>query len=146
MNFSTVLSFVLVGACWGCTTPFIKNGTSDAAKGEPASSSGDQNNVKGRVEKLLGPLRSLASIKAAVPFLLNQSGSGLYYYLLGSQDISTAVPVCNSLTFLFTAATAMWLGEEIDRPLHKVAGMLLVLVGIAVCVASKAGQPVPQND
>ncbi len=26
MSFSTVLSFILVGACWGCTTPFIKDG------------------------------------------------------------------------------------------------------------------------
>ncbi|CAN0384234.1 unnamed protein product [Scytosiphon promiscuus] len=49
-----------------------------------------------------------------------------------------AVPVCNALTFVFTAVTALCLGEKADRPLRKLAGMLLVLCGIAVCVGSKA--------
>lgn len=40
---------------------------------------------------LLEPLRGLASVQAAVPFLLNQSGSLLYYYLLGSQGASGGI-------------------------------------------------------
>lgn len=40
---------------------------------------------KTRLGSVLAPLQSLASIKAAVPFLLNQSGSTLFYYLLSSQ-------------------------------------------------------------
>ncbi|CAM9233058.1 unnamed protein product [Scytosiphon promiscuus] len=149
MSFSTALSFILVGACWGCTTPFIKDGTSAEPKpdipdtrhpgdaetrGKTAASKGN------RLRDMLAPLRSLASVKAAVPFLLNQSGSTLFYYLLSSQDISTAVPVCNALSLVFTAATATWLGETVDHPLRTFAGILLVLGGLAVCVASKAAQ------
>lgn len=52
-------------------------------------------------------------------------------------DISTAVPVCNALSLVFTAATAMWLGETVHHPLRTLSGMVLVLVGLAVCVASK---------
>lgn len=52
-------------------------------------------------------------------------------------DISMAVPVCNALTFVFTAATAMWLGERVDHPGRKLLGMASVLLGIAICVASK---------
>lgn len=57
---------------------------------------------------------------------------------MSAADISMAVPVGNSLSFFFTAATAMWLGEKTDHPIRHVAGMVLVLVGIAICVASKA--------
>lgn len=53
-------------------------------------------------------------------------------------DISTAVPVCNALSLVFTAATAAVLGEKVDRPLQTLSGMVLVLAGLAVCVASKA--------
>ncbi len=53
-------------------------------------------------------------------------------------DISSAVPVCNALSLVFTAATAAVLGERVDRPLQTLLGMLLVLAGLAVCVTSKA--------
>ncbi|CAN0500384.1 unnamed protein product [Ectocarpus sp. 8 AP-2014] len=52
--------------------------------------------------------------------------------------MSTAVPVCNALSLVFTAATAMALGEKVDHPLRTVWGIVLVLMGLAVCVASKA--------
>lgn len=47
-----------------------------------------------------------------LPFLLNQCGSVLYFLTLQSTDISLAVPVSNSLTFVFTAMTGSFLGEE----------------------------------
>jgi len=53
-------------------------------------------------------------------------------------DISSAVPVCNALSLLFTAATAAVLGERVERPLKTLSGMVFVLAGLAVCVASKA--------
>ncbi|CAM9546312.1 unnamed protein product [Pylaiella littoralis] len=149
MSVATVLSFVLVGACWGCTTPLIKDGTSAKLEDNPrntqqpagsdSSSSSSNTTVteETRLGKVLAPLQSLASVKAAIPFALNQSGSALFYYLLSAQDISTAVPVCNALSLVFTAATAMWLGEKVHHPLRTLSGMVLVLVGLAVCVASK---------
>ncbi|KAK3710164.1 hypothetical protein QZH41_010554, partial [Actinostola sp. cb2023] len=47
-----------------------------------------------------------------IPFLLNQSGSVLFYLTLASADLSLAVPITNSLTFLFTILTGKLLGEE----------------------------------
>ncbi len=79
--------------------------------------------------------------KFVIPFALNQSASLLYVYLLGSSgmshkvnqdhsanlisahimllDISMAVPICNSLTFVFTAITSVILGEYPARPSRK---------------------------
>ena len=43
----------------------------------------------------------------------------LYYFLLGTADISMAVPICNSLTFLWTWAAEVAVGGE------KATGILL---------------------
>ncbi|KPP57823.1 hypothetical protein Z043_124413, partial [Scleropages formosus] len=50
-----------------------------------------------------------------VPFLLNQSGSLIYYLTLASADLSLAVPLTNSLTFLFTLLGGALLGEDPER-------------------------------
>jgi len=47
-----------------------------------------------------------------LPFILNQCGSVLYFLTLQNTDISLAVPVSNSLTFVFTAIMGWFLGEE----------------------------------
>ena len=60
-------------------------------------------------------LRHLARTHAAqyvVAFALNQSGSALYFFLLGSAPISLAVPISNSLTLLFTGFAGKLLGER----------------------------------
>lgn len=73
-------------ASGACT--LVYTGTS--AKLEQPSRTDDNNSStasteKSRLGKILAPLQSLASLKAAVPFALNQSGSTLFYYLLSSQ-------------------------------------------------------------
>jgi len=52
-------------------------------------------------------------------------------------DISLTVPLCNSLTFVFTALTSHLLGERVDNPLRAALGVLLVLLGVSLCVASE---------
>ncbi|XP_058853382.1 transmembrane protein 234 [Acipenser ruthenus] len=74
-----------------------------------------------------------------VPFLLNQSGSVIYYLTLASTDLSLAVPVSNSLTFLFTLLTGKLLGEEIGGK-RAVFGMFLTMLGVTLCVASSVGE------
>lgn len=54
----------------------------------------------------------VCSLQYILPFLLNQCGSVLYFLTLQNTDISLAVPVSNSLTFVFTAITGWFLGEE----------------------------------
>ncbi len=72
--------------------------------------------------------------RVLLPFLVNQSGSFVYYYLLSSEPVSRASPICNSLTFLFTATTGyICFGEEVRYPFLLVIGIIAVLVGVFVC-------------
>ncbi|XP_031137619.2 transmembrane protein 234 [Sander lucioperca] len=122
-----LLSLVLVSVLWGCTNPFLKKGT------EGIENVQHNNN---RVSQLLAEVKFLfLNIKYLVPFLLNQSGSLVYYYTLSTTDLSLAVPVANSLTFLCTLLTGKLLGEEFGGK-QAVAGMLLTMAGITLCVIS----------
>lgn len=71
------------------------------------------------------------------PFLLNQLGSVLFVYLLGAADLSLAVPISNSLTFLVTTVAGHCLGEETTSRMTWV-GAGLVCAGVTLCVADKA--------
>jgi drug/metabolite transporter (DMT)-like permease len=128
-------SFALVGALWGCTNPLLKEGSSDSV--DEAARAGEKNTEqRGFLARQLHILLGvLTNWRFVVPFALNQSGSAVYVYLLGSSDISLAVPICNSLTFVFTAITSWLLGEKLNDPLKTFAGVFLVLVGVTICVA-----------
>lgn len=69
-------------------------------------------------------------------FLINISGSVLYYYSLGHREISLIVTVTNSLTFLITTLTSKFLGEE-GINTYTYIGMVFVLVGVGICLSSK---------
>ncbi|KAG7388570.1 hypothetical protein PHYPSEUDO_012207 [Phytophthora pseudosyringae] len=105
---STLLSFLFVGALWGCTNPLIKRGSND-----DVMYTRKDNSVGEFVQQLVGLVKNWQFV---LPFALNQSGSVVYVFLLGSADISNAVPICNSLTFVFTAITSRLLGEKPQRP------------------------------
>ncbi|MED6255475.1 hypothetical protein ILYODFUR_019075 [Ilyodon furcidens] len=121
-----VLSLVLVSLLWGCTNPFLKKG-----------SEGIENVTESnRVSQLLAEIKFLLlNMKYLVPFLLNQSGSLVYFYTLSTTDLSLAVPVANSLTFLCTLLTGKLLGEEVGGK-RAVVGMFLTMAGITLCVIS----------
>uniref|UniRef100_A0A1B0GHG3 Uncharacterized protein n=1 Tax=Lutzomyia longipalpis TaxID=7200 RepID=A0A1B0GHG3_LUTLO len=101
------ISLVLVGLLWGATNPFIKKG-----------SQGIQHvNSNSKIRKLLLEIKFIVKRwQYWVPFLLNQSGSLVYFFTLQKTELSLAVPVANSLTFVFTAITARLLGEEALPP------------------------------
>lgn len=73
------------------------------------------------------------------PFLFNQLGSVLFVYVLGNADLSLAVPLSNSLTFLVTTIAGWCLGEETTNKMTWV-GAILVCAGVALCVADKTQQ------
>ncbi|XP_071355124.1 transmembrane protein 234 [Trachinotus anak] len=121
-----LLSLLLVSVLWGCTNPFLKRGTEGLE------------NVTGtnRVSQLLAEIKFLfLNMKYLIPFLLNQSGSLIYYYTLSTSELSLVVPVANSLTFLCTLLTGKLLGEEFGGK-QAVAGMFLTTAGITLCVIS----------
>ena len=121
------LWFMAVALLWGATNPLMKKG-----------SAGIENiSCSSRILQLVMEVKFLAlRWQYAVPFLLNQSGSLLYYLTLSQADISLAVPITNSLTFLITSLVSRLLGEKVHSNWTYV-GMILVLSGVALCVASK---------
>ncbi|XP_034530387.1 transmembrane protein 234 [Notolabrus celidotus] len=119
-------SLLLVSALWGCTNPLLKRGTEGIEHVAKTS----------RVAQLLAEAKFLfLNLRYLVPFLLNQSGSLVYYYTLSTTELSLAVPMANSLTFLCTLLTGKLLGEEFGGK-QAVAGMFLTMAGITLCVIS----------
>lgn len=118
------LNLVLVGILWGATNPFIRRGTTGVDEIEADSS----------LWKTFLEIKFLITRwQYIVPFLINQCGSVLYVYALQHTHLSVAVPVANSCTFLFTALTAMLLGEQ-KHSRKTYIGIGLVSVGIAICM------------
>ncbi len=119
--------FFLVALVWGCTNPLLKKGSQGI----------EEVHGRNRLTQVLAELQFLAlNWRYAVPFLVNQSGSLLYYLTLAEADISLAVPITNSLTFIVTTLAGRWLGEE-PPPAKTYCGMALVLCGVSLCVIGK---------
>ncbi|CAM4726181.1 unnamed protein product [Leuciscus chuanchicus] len=98
-----VLCLLLVAILWGGTNPFLKKG-SEGIEGVQRDN---------KLLQFLAEIKFLfLNLKYLVPFLLNQSGSIVFYFTLASTDLSLAVPMVNSLTFLFTLLMGKLLGEE----------------------------------
>uniref|UniRef100_A0A1A9ZFT4 EamA domain-containing protein n=1 Tax=Glossina pallidipes TaxID=7398 RepID=A0A1A9ZFT4_GLOPL len=111
----TIASLVGIGLLWGVTNPFIRLGSQRTARIEAKS-----------------PVHyPLMELKFWIPFLLNQCASVLYAWTLQTCSITTAVPIANSLNFLFTAITGHLLGE-------KAVGRKVVLGAALVCLGSMA--------
>ncbi|XP_036035323.1 transmembrane protein 234 isoform X1 [Onychomys torridus] len=121
-----VLALVLVAALWGGTQPLLKR----------ASAGLQQVHEKTWVRQLLQEMKTLfLNTEYLMPFLLNQSGSLLYYLTLASTDLTLAVPICNSLAIVFTLIVGKVLGEDIGGR-QAVAGMVLTITGITLCITS----------
>ncbi|XP_034015206.1 transmembrane protein 234 [Thalassophryne amazonica] len=121
-----LLCLLSVSVLWGCTNPFLKKGTEGIEKVTKAN----------KVSQLLAELKFLfLNLKYLIPFLLNQSGSLVYYYTLSTTELSLAVPVANALAFLCTLLTGKLVGEEFGGK-QAVFGMFLTMMGIMLCIVS----------
>ena len=111
---SRAAAYVCVALLWGVTNPFLKRQLTSSTQGETT----------------LQTLISFISDTSKVfPFAINQMGSLLFYYLLANEPVTTASPICNSLTFAFTAVTAFFLGERSQCPALLFLGVACVLLG-----------------
>mmetsp|Transcript_6258 Transcript_6258/g.9090 ORF Transcript_6258/g.9090 Transcript_6258/m.9090 type:complete len:150 (+) Transcript_6258:127-576(+) len=128
-----VISMLVVGAVWGCTNPFVRRGH----KNLEASSNDSQQDTRitliGRIHRSLG---RFVRFQVFVPYILNQVGSLLYYKLLGTSDLTFAVPGCNASALVFSLMTSYLLGERIDRPSLGIFGASLVTFGVGICIVS----------
>jgi Putative transmembrane family 234 len=128
-----VLSMIVVGALWGCTNPYIRKASVEAAS--TASSRGFEESTN---SSFLWPsLKAFLNVKVWLPFALNQSGSLVFYMLLAHSDLSMAVPVCNAMALVFSFGTSSLLGEPIEKPFQTALGASLVLAGVTICVSSQ---------
>ncbi|KAH0503245.1 transmembrane protein 234 isoform X1 [Microtus oregoni] len=130
-----VLALVLVAALWGGTQPLLKR----------ASAGLQQVHEQTWARQLLQEMKTLfLNTEYLMPFLLNQSGSLLYYLTLASTDLTLAVPICNSLAMVFTLIVGKILGEDVGGK-QAVAGMVLAITGVTLCITSSVtktqGQP-----
>ncbi|KAL0076663.1 transmembrane protein [Phycomyces blakesleeanus] len=120
-----------VAICWGSTNPLIKAGSTGLEKISAQHPEGGLKKLRAEWAFLL------TRWQYVLPLALNLSGSMVYYYTLGKSDISLAVPVTNSMTFLFSLLTGLALGEDIGGK-DAWLGIVLVIIGVVICVGSKA--------
>lgn len=76
---------IMVGVLWGATNPFMEKGSSSNQKKK--ENENNQNDERKEDKKIdfgwKSFLQTILSFRFLIPFIINQAGSGLYYYLLG---------------------------------------------------------------
>eukprot|EP00163_Fabomonas_tropica_P031226 TRINITY_DN734_c0_g1_i21.p1 TRINITY_DN734_c0_g1~~TRINITY_DN734_c0_g1_i21.p1 ORF type:complete len:150 (-),score=37.33 TRINITY_DN734_c0_g1_i21:66-515(-) len=120
-------SLLLVGLFWGGTNPMIKYGTKGVE---------DIKHDNAIIQFLKKVFYLGTRWQYMVPFLLNLSGSVVYYYTLGKARLSLAVPLVNSATFIVTAIVSTLFGERIEGGKTAYLGIVFVVIGITLCVIS----------
>ncbi|OCT52816.1 hypothetical protein CLCR_10854 [Cladophialophora carrionii] len=136
--FNYILSFLLVGVCWGFTTPFIRKAAVNyTAPSHQSMTDPNRSWISRQIAKafftVLGLLRSPGY---AIPLVMNLTGSIWFFLLVGQAELSLTVPITNSLAFLFTVLGEWYAeGKLISRDTWL--GMVLVCGGIGLCVWSK---------
>lgn len=121
------IAFIIVGFLWGATNPLIKRGSIGI----------DSIQASNKLTKIFLEIKFLIfRWQYSIPFLLNQCGSVLYVFALQESELSLAVPISNSCSFLFTALMAMILGEQVPSR-NSFIGMALIAMGISICLVAK---------
>mmetsp|Transcript_13123 Transcript_13123/g.34324 ORF Transcript_13123/g.34324 Transcript_13123/m.34324 type:complete len:136 (-) Transcript_13123:222-629(-) len=131
INWVDFLYLIIVALFWGSTNPLLKKGSKGVAKTKS----------KGSIISIaIDELRFLLlNWKFLGAFALNQAGSLLYYYLLGSSELRIAVPVVNALTIVVTAISGAIMGEKINNITDMVLGCILVGAGVFLCAIGPQG-------
>lgn len=145
-----VASLVLVGAFWGCTNPFLRKGSEEAERERidtsiPSSRKTEGASKSSEGQSLLSSLSKFRRLSVWLPYVINQSGSLLYYFTLSQSDLSLAVPICNALSLVFSIVTSYALGERIDHPIRTAVGSALVMGGVAICLFARDHEEVEKH-
>lgn len=135
--FRYVLGFLLVGAAWGLTTPFMRRAALSTSPTAPESRSWlshpNTSWLKAKVWGVIyGVYDTLKNPAYAVPFLINVTGSVWFFLLIGQAgeflhrgfgderfmanvdiELSLTVPITNSLAFLFTVLGEWWAEKKV---------------------------------
>ncbi|KAL3284467.1 hypothetical protein HHI36_018628 [Cryptolaemus montrouzieri] len=125
--FQETLSLIIVAMLWGGTNPLLKKGSNKIVEIKS----------KSRIKQFFLEIKYLfTNIGYLIPLALNQLGSVIYFFALQNIDLSLAVPVANSLTFVFTALVGWILGEELPSK-NVILGISFIFVGTFMCCYDK---------
>lgn len=126
---------LVCGRAVGGTNPFIKRAQAiSRSKGVVA---GGDDNKPSTTSPSTSIFRLLTDTYALIPYGINQCGSILFFILLSKEPVSQATPICNSLTFVFTAFTGYYFcGEKVGNTTYLFLGIGLVLLGTYICLLS----------
>jgi hypothetical protein len=106
------LSFLLVGAAWGLTTPFIRRGALSSPSTSLSPSSSKHGFIRRKIIEAAYTVWDLLRRPAySIPLLINLTGSVWFFVLVGKAELSLTVPITNSLAFLFTVL-GEWLADR----------------------------------
>ncbi|KAF2137219.1 uncharacterized protein K452DRAFT_278864 [Aplosporella prunicola CBS 121167] len=137
--FRWILGFLLVGAAWGLTTPFMRRAAVNyTPPTRPYLQDPSVSWVKRKLWTVIFAVVDLLRRPAyAVPLLLNVTGSVWFFLLIGQAELSLTVPITNSLAFLFTVLGEWWAEKKVISR-DTWIGMAFVLGGIGLCVHAKS--------
>ena len=118
--FRWVVGFLLVGACWGLTTPFMRRAALNyTPPPRPALTDPSNSWLKKKVLGIWYAVIGVLSRPAyAVPLLLNVTGSVWFFILIGKAGLC-----CKNMTGENPAAN--WNRIEFDGPHYKFAGVFV---------------------
>ena len=147
-----IISLIFVGATWGCSNSFLRKGSTEASLSTPTTTihttattehafepqlrhNARKSKLLQRLEFLKVQLSKFRHASVWLPYVVNQSGSIIYYVTLSQTDISIAVPACNALSLVFSICTSWFvLNEPVERPIMTMIGATLIMVGVAMCI------------
>eukprot|EP01031_Cornospumella_fuschlensis_P024856 gene24856-30033_t len=132
ISLKSLFGYILVSVLWGCSNPFIKHGQVLQNRSILLDEDPQKKTNKGLFSSIKNMIQNKTIL---IPFIVNQSGSLVFYMLLSSEPVSVASPVVNSLTFVVTAVTSYVLFNEVVRyPSMLIIGSVLILVGTSLCM------------
>ena len=118
---------ILVAFFWGTSGPLMKYVTQDVKVPETRIG-------------VLSPFSYIITLfsrwKFILAYIYDQAGSAVYYYVLGRTDLSTAVPIANGLTFVFSGLTEAIVNKRTPSR-ATVEGISLIVIGVYICYSSK---------
>lgn len=127
ITFQSAIGYLVVSVLWGCTNPFIKHAQSNNKK--------EDEETQESKSLMYQFKRAVKEPRILIPFGFNQIGSLAFYALLSTEPVSIASPVCNSLTFLFTALTSYFVfNETVKYPFYLFIGSCFILYGTYLCM------------
>ncbi|VDN01467.1 unnamed protein product [Thelazia callipaeda] len=123
---SEYIGAVFVAFLWGTTNPLIR---------QAACSRTQSRDIAGNYygKRLIWQLWEIIRYwPFSIPFAVNQIASLLYMWVLTKLPVTVAVPLVNSLTFVFTELTGRMLGEKGNHTV--IIGAILIVIGAAITV------------